>query len=400
MDRPLDTTPPQSTAASGRVMWFSADRVQVEVGRRIIPTEVVLDIGCGLRPQTYFRPKVHLCLEPHGEYVERLRQWFASAPGVTVFQATAEEFLPRLPDRSVDTVFALDLIEHLTRADGERLLAQCQRLARQQVVVFTPLGFMPQDYDEGDRDGWGLHGARWQRHLSGWTPEDFGEEWSFVACRDFHETNGKGESFEGRHGAFWAIRTLDRWPRVTVVSRDLRPVPTPLAEAADAICGGYPAHRLQVLARHPFDPYDRLRSQGLVPAALPQLPAAAPAALPLPHGRRRMHYPNLLRCTLKIRRALAATESPLVVAVAGPGPEFPAAVLAARRTARKLLVCIPESSALDGRGMSRSIGRADLIWAPEPRLAEECAARFPGVPVVCGTTCDLRGAVERLGLRD
>ena len=62
--------------------------------------------------------------------------------------------------RSFDCVLASDVIEHLTREDGERLIGIMERLARRKVVVFTPNGFLPQRAYEGNPH---------QEHLSGWT---------------------------------------------------------------------------------------------------------------------------------------------------------------------------------------------------------------------------------------
>ncbi|MBT0772784.1 class I SAM-dependent methyltransferase [Kineosporia sp. J2-2] len=43
-----------------------------------------------------------------------------------------------LPDRSVDTVTLLHLLEHLDEAHGDRVLAEALRLARRQVIVAVP----------------------------------------------------------------------------------------------------------------------------------------------------------------------------------------------------------------------------------------------------------------------
>ncbi len=65
-------------------------------------------------------------------------------------------------------IYLLDAIEHMTRPAGELVLKLAKALGPKQIVVFTPKGFLPQ---EGD--AWGLGGEEWQRHRSGWKPEDF-----------------------------------------------------------------------------------------------------------------------------------------------------------------------------------------------------------------------------------
>ena len=119
--------------------------------------------------------------------------------------ATWEDVLPLMPDGSVDTVMALDVIEHMEKEEGLRLLHEAKRIARHQVVVFTPLGFFPQSHAPDELDRWHMHGGRWQSHRSGWEPEEFGREWQIVACRDLHLTDQDGGALEEPVGAFWAV---------------------------------------------------------------------------------------------------------------------------------------------------------------------------------------------------
>jgi hypothetical protein len=67
---------------------------------------------------------------------------------------------------SFDCVVALDLIEHLSREEGFRLLQLMETLATRKVIVFTPNGFVPQD---------AIDGNPFQRHRSGWTVGDMRE---------------------------------------------------------------------------------------------------------------------------------------------------------------------------------------------------------------------------------
>lgn len=150
-------------------------------------TSTVVDIGSGIRPQPFFEAERHLCIEPHGEYCEWLR-----ANGYKVVQGTAQAVLPILP--SVETIFLLDVIEHINKVEGLEVL----RLARaraEQVVVFTPLGFIEQSYKTGQRDAWGMNGGQWQTHRSGWQPDEF-PGWEVLLDAGFHGERG---------GAFFAI---------------------------------------------------------------------------------------------------------------------------------------------------------------------------------------------------
>lgn len=196
-------------ADSRAIEWAGKESLAGVIRHRVKPASVVLDVGCGIQPQTLVWPKLHLCVEVHGEYVDYLRRRFAGSPSHVVMHASWQDALRVLPDRSVDTVFALDFIEHLEKQEGFRFLDEASRVARRQVVVFTPLGYFPQSYDRSDaRDRWGMHGGFWQTHRSGWVADDFPAEWEIVGCRDYH-TRGQDGPLPNPVGCIWAIRTLD-----------------------------------------------------------------------------------------------------------------------------------------------------------------------------------------------
>lgn len=150
--------------------------------------DTVLDVGAGLRPQSLVTCKRHICMEAHGEYCDALREG-----GFDAIHFEVPAGLDLLDEGPIDTVVALDVIEHLTRRDGLAMIEKMKRLATQQVIVFTPLGFHEQS--GGDAcDAWGMQGQQWQKHRSGWTPEDF-PGWLHLV----------DEHFAPGHAAFVAI---------------------------------------------------------------------------------------------------------------------------------------------------------------------------------------------------
>jgi hypothetical protein len=66
------------------------------------------------------------------------------------------------PDQ-FDACVALDLIEHLAKEDGLKLLGSMERIAKKRVILFMPSGFLPQHHTENDD---------LQAHLSGWEPSE------------------------------------------------------------------------------------------------------------------------------------------------------------------------------------------------------------------------------------
>lgn len=85
-------------------------------------------------------------------------------PAGTRILGTFEESLPQLAASSFDLVVALDVIEHLSRVDGYRLLYQMERVARGSVLVYTPNGFVWQPPSTNNQ---------LNAHVSGWTISDF-----------------------------------------------------------------------------------------------------------------------------------------------------------------------------------------------------------------------------------
>lgn len=190
------------------IHYLERSALQERISCAIQPASVILDIGCGIRPQTLVTPQLHICCEPHAEYIAFLQRVYGHDPSFLIFQADALQFLSLLPRQSLDSVFLVDVIEHLPKEAGYFLLQECERVARRQIVLFTPLGFLCQEYEYAEEDAWGFHGGQWQRHLSGWTPEDFDSSWIILACRDFHSANGKGERLDPPAGAFWGIKSM------------------------------------------------------------------------------------------------------------------------------------------------------------------------------------------------
>lgn len=148
---------------------------------------IVVDIGPGIKPQKLVNADELRLVEPHFEYVAILEN-----NGFTTYQMTGLEYLKN--SSKVDTVTMLDVIEHMEKEEAKEVIALAKEKA-DQVIIFTPIGFMKQTYKKGERDAWGLNGAEWQTHKSGWMPEEF-PDWSVSVSPNFHGERG---------GAFMAI---------------------------------------------------------------------------------------------------------------------------------------------------------------------------------------------------
>lgn len=192
-----------------RLVNVTKDEAWEKLRERLLDAAVVLDIGPGICPQAYVNPCVHICAEPHLPYIHRLRQQTFADPRYVILNCTWQIAMKVLPDKSVDTVFAMDVIEHLTKEDGYELIREAQRVARQQVIIYTPWGFFPQSYEDPNKpDRWGLDGGFWQTHRSGWSPEDFDDKWEVLCCDAYHLVDQNEKALEKPFGAIWAICNL------------------------------------------------------------------------------------------------------------------------------------------------------------------------------------------------
>ncbi len=124
----------------------------------------VLDVACG-----------------RGMPMHNLRQWRPSlfSVGVDLFWPYLElcasqrlhnayvagdvRALP-IQSRSFDVVLASQVIEHLSKPEGDALITELERIARYQVIIVTPDGYVDHELEDANP---------LQAHLSGWDRKDF-----------------------------------------------------------------------------------------------------------------------------------------------------------------------------------------------------------------------------------
>jgi len=146
------------------IMMILGDLVY-ELERELNDCKSILDLGCGpCSPIQYLSNNFH-------------------SVGVDIFEPSIEKsrrrgihdryFLMDVLDvgmkfsrKSFDGVVAFDLIEHLQKEDGIKLITMMEKIAKKKVVILTPNGFLPQESYEGNV---------YQIHKSGWVTEEMRE---------------------------------------------------------------------------------------------------------------------------------------------------------------------------------------------------------------------------------
>lgn len=191
------------------IQWFDKNQLFKEAVKTLEDVDVVLDIGCGIMPQNFIKPVVHICCEPFDQYVTNLQKKINNECDRhhIIIKATWAEVIKFFPPKSVDSIFLVDVVEHLEKKQALHLIKKSEEIVRKQIVIFTPLGLIPQKHDDG-KDAWGLDGGKWQEHKSGWKPEDFDATWKIYASSAYHYTDNLGRKLKKPFGAFLAIKTI------------------------------------------------------------------------------------------------------------------------------------------------------------------------------------------------
>lgn len=130
----------------------------------IVLTGTILDLGSGkgingflIRLSRYLQNAKLIGLEINDEYIKFCKKY-------NIYDEIIKKSLPILPfeDKSASLVLCTEVIEHLTRKDGLKLLNEIDRVCSGRVIITTPNIYfetMPGDPDD--------------KHLSFWTIRDF-----------------------------------------------------------------------------------------------------------------------------------------------------------------------------------------------------------------------------------
>ena len=124
--------------------------------------ESVLDLGCGPSSPIRSLPRdFHsVGIDIYEKSVEESKRKCIHNEYFVMDTLDIEQ---KFQPNSFDCVLAIDLIEHLEKKDGVRLIQLMEKIAKKKVVIFTPNGFLFQQ----ERDG-----NLWQIHRSGWTVQE------------------------------------------------------------------------------------------------------------------------------------------------------------------------------------------------------------------------------------
>lgn len=134
----------------------------IELRKAIGDCKSILDIGCGKSSLLKYFPKSIYSegVEAFEPYIEESRKQGIHNKYHKMDVLQIQEVFPK---SSFECVYAGDVIEHLEKDDGLRLIKTMEKIASKKVIIYTPNGFLP----IGERDG-----NKWYIHKSGWYVEE------------------------------------------------------------------------------------------------------------------------------------------------------------------------------------------------------------------------------------
>ncbi|PIN75619.1 hypothetical protein COV18_02115 [Candidatus Woesearchaeota archaeon CG10_big_fil_rev_8_21_14_0_10_37_12] len=160
----------------------------------------VLDFGCGDHsPIRRFKNIQSIGIDVHKPTIELAKK-----------RKTHKEFilaniLEYKSPKKYDCAIALDLIEHINKKDGLRLLGNLEASAK-KVIIFTPNGYLPQDPKI-------VANNPWQEHKSGWTAAEFKKKgYAVYGVNGLKWLRGQRAEIKWKPKIFWQIISeLSQW---------------------------------------------------------------------------------------------------------------------------------------------------------------------------------------------
>ena len=125
-------------------------------------SKTMLDVGCGKgEPVKFINRKGRYLAVGFDAFEPYLKECQEDKIHNTYIQGDVR-YLPFMDD-SFDLIICLEVLEHLERDDGEKLLKELERVASQQVILSTPVGKYKQDVFDGNPH---------QEHKYTWSPNE------------------------------------------------------------------------------------------------------------------------------------------------------------------------------------------------------------------------------------
>lgn len=166
--------------------------------------KTVIDLGCGdgsfTKDVSYGKNWKITGIELFDDSIKR-------AKGLRLYEQIIKSDVTAIP-RSIkknkyDVVLSIQVIEHLKKETGKAVLKEWEDLAKKRVIITTPVGFIKFDRVEREKDK-----NKLQKHLSGWSPEEFRERGYKVYGQGLKLVYSENGLVRKLHPIFWPFLIL------------------------------------------------------------------------------------------------------------------------------------------------------------------------------------------------
>ena len=127
--------------------------------REISGCDSVLDLGCG------YNSLIQICDVPFSIGVELFEPYVEESRKKGIHHQCIKADIRKIEfnPKTFDAIIFLEVLEHLTKEEGYRLIKNAEKWARKKIILTTPNGYLNQDvYDNNHL----------QEHKTGWQVEE------------------------------------------------------------------------------------------------------------------------------------------------------------------------------------------------------------------------------------
>lgn len=168
----------------------------IELKKAIGDCKSILDVGCGKSSLLkYFSKSIYSeGVEAFEPYIEESRRQRIHNKYHKMDVLHIQE---HFQGNSFECAYAGDIIEHLEKDHGFRLISMMEYIASKKVIIFTPNGFLPL----GPRDGNDLY-----IHRSGWTTTEMQERrYKVIGLNGWKVLRGNDVGIRLHPRFFWRV---------------------------------------------------------------------------------------------------------------------------------------------------------------------------------------------------
>ncbi len=172
--------------------------VKLALRKALLGCQSVLDVGCGASPT------MRQLAVPHAVGIDGYKPSVDQAKKLNthdeMVHGDVRELEQYFRPKQFDACVAMDVIEHLPKPDGIKMMQAMERVAVKKVVFFTPSGFLSQKHAADDD---------LQEHLSGWEPSEMtGYGYKVAGLLGPKRLRGEYHAIKKQPRVFWGLVSL------------------------------------------------------------------------------------------------------------------------------------------------------------------------------------------------